>query len=311
LLKGSAANIVSTGMFYGNVITATGAAQGNLQAAGALTVKNLKQFRTTLATEILPGGATTETQVTLRAEVSAPSGNVGLEVEVQPVATAFTFTATPGATQAATLASGSVISFTITGLTNATSYHWQARPLSSISGPGSWVSFGNLPETLVDFSVDNSTVTPPSGLLQFEKDGVTPVPQGQLVKNRVILSAINGTATPTNQVRLEVEVQPDGTPFTGIPTQVSAFVPNGTIATVSFTGKTDTYNWQARTVNVFGTASTWVPFSATVPHFDMKRSSGGGGGGCSIGTVAGSGGGFWWALLALGLIAVFARGRTM
>jgi hypothetical protein len=306
----------ATGMFWGNDITATGSAAGNQHDAGNLALANPQQLRTTGLTVIPVGGSTNETTVTFQGLVTAAAaGTVGLDIEVKPIGQPFTGSVSgsvAGQTSPATI--NVVIS---TGLTDLNSYHWQARPTQGVL-LGQWVSFGptNQSESAADFSIDSSTVGAPTAISlgQFEKDGTTPVPVGGPVKGRVVFKGTNGANTPSAavQVRLEIEVQPSGTAFTNTPNVFSAFGASGAAATASWAqGKSGTYHWQARSANTFGTASAWVNFSAAPIHFDFTRSSGGGGGGGCIGTVAGSGGGFWWALLALGLIAVAARGRTL
>lgn len=309
-LIGSGANIDATGMFWGNNIAATGTAAGNQHDAGSLAVANLKQLRTTGLTAIPLGGSTNETQVTIQGVVTSSfAGTVGLEVEVKPLGAAFANSGVSVTGQA----SGTTINVNVTGLANFTSYHWQARPTHETQAPGDWVQFdGTNTENEADFSSDNSTTNVPTVLQQFEKDGTTVVPVGGPVKGRVVFSATNGTNSGAQQVRLEVEVQPVGTAFTNTPNVFSGFVASGTAATAAWSqGRSGTYHWQARSANTFGTTSAWVNFNAAAIHFDFTKSSGGGGGGGCIGTVAGGGGGFWWALAALGLIAVFARGRSM
>jgi hypothetical protein len=119
----------------------------------ANTPATLAQFRSDATTTIATGGFTNETSVVLKASVSDPdAGNtVKLQVEVKPVATAFTNVASA---ESGLLASGSTASTTVTGLTNGTSYHWQARAVDNNGTASAWVSFGGNAETAADFSVD-------------------------------------------------------------------------------------------------------------------------------------------------------------
>src|SRR5205807_147385 len=67
---------------------------------------------------------------------------------------------------------------------------------------------------------------------------------------------------PSDVVRLEVEVEPLGTAFTGVPNGSGAAVANGTIATATVAGLTDnvSYHWQARAVDQTGRAGPWASF---------------------------------------------------
>jgi hypothetical protein len=66
-------------------------------------------------------------------------------------------------------------------------------------------------------------------------------------------------------VRLEVELEPLGSPFTNVATQVGDFVPaatSSTLTSVHATGlmnKTG-YRWQARSCDNTGRCSAWLPF---------------------------------------------------
>lgn len=311
-LNGSGTNMDATGMFWGNSINATGAAAGNQHDAGNLALANLQQIRTTAATVIPVGGSTNETQVTFRGVVTAAApGTVGLDVEVKPIGMAFADTPTASVTGQT---SGATINVLVnTGLTDPNSYHWQARPTQGAT-LGPWVSFGPPGETTIDFSVDSSTVAVPTALGQFEKDGTTTVPLGGPVKGRVIFKATNGANTPNGavQVRLEIEVQPDTIAFTGTPNVFSGFGASGAAASASWSqGRSGTYHWRARTANTFGTTSGWVSFNAAAIHLDFTKSSGGGGGGGCGATIPAGTNGLWWGLLALSLIVVLGRGRTV
>src|SRR5256886_185445 len=126
------------------------------------------------------------------------------------------------------------------------------------------VSFGGNAETAADFA----TVIPepplaPTALGQFQNDGVTAIPVGGSGRSRS--AVFKGTVTdpnPSDVVRLEVEVEPLGTAFTGVPNGSGAAVANGTIATATVAGLTDnvSYHWQARAVDQTGRAGPWASF---------------------------------------------------
>jgi len=306
----SATSLIAHGMYYGDVITPTGGTiTGGTQTTGPLAIGTLQQFRTTAGTAIPVGGVTAETQVTLRGVATSATGLVGMDVEVKPIGQAFSNT--PSGSVAPNNASGATLSVIVGGLTNTTSYHWQARPVSSVSGVGGWVSFGGNSEASTDFSVDTSTVSPPTALAQFENDGVTPLPLGGSTHAAVALAATNGTSSAGVQVSLEVELQPAGTPFTNSPTLSSGFVASGANAALLFQGPTNDYHWQARSVNVFGTTSAWVAFNAAPLHFHLdaievlKADAG-----CIGRTVTGGPGWPLWIAAGLSLLAFYPRRRA-
>src|SRR5207249_2510994 len=173
------------------------------------------------------------------------------------------FTGTPTAVSDRT-SSGQRPTVTLTGLADNTSYHWRARTLDQTGRASAWVSFGGNAETAADFA----TVIPepplaPTALGQFQNDGVTAIPVGGSGRSRS--AVFKGTVTdpnPSDVVRLEVEVEPLGTAFTGVPNGSGAAVANGTIATATVAGLTDnvSYHWQARAVDQTGRAGPWASF---------------------------------------------------
>jgi len=275
-----AGNIEAHGMFWGDVYTsavipqngaiAGGAVTGGTQTVGTLAIGNLEQIQTTAGTPIPVGGSTPESQVTLRGTSTAPVGTVGMDVEIQPVGTAFTNTPNgPAYSSSTTNPSGTQIALVLPGLSSGVAYHWQARATGSAGGPSAWVSFGANAESAADFTVDTSTTLAPNPLNQFESDGTTAMPLGGSTRGQAVLA---GTAGSNNQglpVRLEVEVQPAGTPFTGIPQVLSAFVTGGTTVQVSFAGPANDYHWQARCATAFGSQSAFTVFSPAPVHFHL------------------------------------------
>lgn len=265
----TASDITAHGMYYGDVITVTGGTvSGGPVTLGTIAVSGLGQFRTTAGTAIPVGGYTTETQVTIRGTVTAQSGTVGLEVEVKPLGTDFTGTGT--VSSSVMYSSGSEISVTVPGLSNVTAYHWRARALSSTLPSSAWVSFGGNPESERDFSVDTGTTAPPTALGQAEPGGSPAVPLGGSARGGIQLSATNGANSDSQQVRLEIEVRPAGTPFSNTPTLASPFVSSGTASSVIFSGPMGDYHWQARTVAFFGSESSWVVFDPAPIHFHLE-----------------------------------------
>jgi hypothetical protein len=199
----AAANITSHGMFWGDDVTSTGGpATGGTITCTDLAIGMLTQIHTSVPQNVIPvGGFTNETQINLVGKPTVSSGTVGMDVEVQPLGTPFT--GTPTVSLPSTSASGTQLSATVTGLVSGTSYHWQARASASTSPPSDWVSFGGNPESAVDFSVDTSTVNPPTGLAQFDNTGA-PLPSGGSTRILATLSALNGTDSQGYPVELQV-----------------------------------------------------------------------------------------------------------
>jgi hypothetical protein len=269
----SAANITVHGTYWGDVcVPAGGIVTGGTQTLGLLAVGGLSQIHTTVPQNVIPiGGATDETQITLLGTVTSSSGTVGMEVEAKPVGTAFTGTGTFSAPT--TSASGTSFVIPVTGLVSGTAYHWQARALSSVGGPSAWVSFGANAESETDFSVDTSITGAPNGLQQFEADGTTVIPLGGTARGSVVLQANGGTNGQGLPVRVEIEVQPSGSTFTGVAQYVSGYGATGTPLSVPFSGLTNDYHWQARCATAFGSSSGFVAFDPAAVHFHLDEIS--------------------------------------
>jgi subtilisin-like proprotein convertase family protein len=111
----------------------------------------LGQFKSAGVTVIPVGGTTDERTVVFKGTVNDPDGGtVKLQVELRPVGTAFTNKATHESTL---VSSGSQASVTASGLTNGTSYHWQARAMNSQGATSAWTPFGGNAESVADVSV--------------------------------------------------------------------------------------------------------------------------------------------------------------
>lgn len=297
----SAANIAAHGMFWGDVIAPTGTTvTGGTVNLGSLAIGGLAQIHTTAPQNPIPvGGSTNETQITLRGTVTSSTGTLGMDVEVQPIGTPFTGTATVSLPTSS--ASGTQLSANVTGLVSGTAYHWQARATSNAPAASAWVSFGGNAETATDFTVDTSTTPAPAGLQQFESDGVTVIPLGGPTRGYAVLQAIASTNSQGLPVRVEVEVQPSGTAFTGTPQYQTSYAAAGTPLAITFTGPTNDYHWQARCATAFGSVSGFTVFDPAVIHFHLDaiqtikadagcagRASGFPGGGWMLWTAAGA-----------------------
>lgn len=82
-------------------------------------------------------------------------------------------------------------------------------------------------------------------------------------------ATMNDSASTTLQ--LQIEVEPAGTSFVGIPNVTSSFVSAGSVATTTFTWGYGSYHWQARAIDTNNNSSTWQLFgpSSTSTDFTM------------------------------------------
>ncbi|HEX9485986.1 MAG TPA: hypothetical protein VF976_02885, partial [Gemmatimonadales bacterium] len=224
---------------------------------------SLAQLRSDSLTAVPLGGSTDQSTVVLRGVLSDPdpADSLRLEVEVQPLGTAFTGLATATGERVADGQPGFVA---VPGLANNTAYHWQARTRDQTGRAGDWTAFGGNPESAADFST-SFPVPPnaPTSLTQFQSDGSTTIPAGGIATAlSVILHAGVTDPNPGDQLRLEVEVKPVGTAFTNAASGSGPAVANGAVASAAVAGLSDNtpYHWQARTVDQTGLASPWVSF---------------------------------------------------
>ena len=239
----------------------------------------LGQLRSDSTIVVPVGGGIDQPAVVLRGVVSDPNlaDALRLEVEVRPLATAFT--GVPTATSAP-VANGGTALVAVAGLVNSTAYHWQARAADPTGRAGAWTAFGGNAETAADF---NTTIPEPpdapTGLGQLQIDGSTTIPVGGAATSRsVIFQGTVADPNPSDQLRLEVEIQPVGTSFTGAASGSSPAVANGAVATATVAGLNDNtaYHWRAHTVDQTGRASPWASFGGNAETATDFRSVAGG-----------------------------------
>lgn len=217
----------------------------------------------------LGGGANTTTMF-VHADISDPDplDTIRLHVELKPVGVAFTNSPTASTSFATNPNS---LSLQVTGLTPGTQYHWQAWVEDDGGSSGPKVGFGGNPDPAgVDFFVDPAP-TAPASMGQFESDGATPIPDGgSTLSSTVILKGSRADPDALSQVTIELELQPDGTPFSDSATSTSAPGAPGAEATFTLSGLTaGGYHWQMRCMDDNGKASAWTPFSGSATHFSV------------------------------------------
>jgi hypothetical protein len=129
---------------------------------------------------------------------------------------------------------------------------WRDVQYGSLSGwaASEYLVFGTLP----------AAPSAPTGLQQFQADGVTSISAGGSASgNSVVLSATTGGSSSLQYI-VQFEVRPLGTAFFA-PTLQSAQVLGGAQARVSVGGLLNqSYHWQARTVDGNGQTSPWAQF---------------------------------------------------
>jgi predicted phage tail protein len=215
------------------------------------------------ATPIGLGGRATSSTVVFLGTVTDPDPGqeVRLQVEVRPLGTAFT-----GAVhcRSALVASGTPTRCSVGGLTPGISYHWQTRSVDSVGVASPWTSYATNAEAAADFVVTPTPPIQPTARGQRQADGLTPIGLGGWATSpTVVFLGTVSHVDPSQPVRLQIEVRPVGTPFTGMAHCQSGWVTNGTAASCSVSGLAQgtSYHWQTRTVDSAGMASPWASYA--------------------------------------------------
>ncbi len=213
-------------------------------------------------TGILTGGTIDDNVVILSAVVSDPDpgDQLRLQVEVRPIGSPFsdpTDSSDP-------VPDGGPLQVLVGPLPSATSYHWRARAVDQTGDTSTWVAYGGNSESAIDFRIALLQIpNPPSDLSQLQSGDLTPIPVGgAAVSNSIVVTGVVSDPDASQTVQLEVEVQPVGQGFVGLPNYTSSLVPSSSTAQASvgpLTANTD-YHWQARTKDSGGFTSTWVAF---------------------------------------------------
>jgi L,D-transpeptidase catalytic domain len=99
------------------------------------------------------------TRIALHFQVHVASGAVTPQVEIQPAATVFT--GKPNVVGPAMTASGTA-TLMATGLTNGSSYHWQARVADGTGNASPWVTYSQSSVGTADFRIDRDAPSRPT-----------------------------------------------------------------------------------------------------------------------------------------------------
>jgi hypothetical protein len=220
---------------------------------------------TDLSVVVPPGSEIGTDRIALLAALCDPdSDSLRLEVELRPLATPFTNTAT----SVSALTTAPTAATVITDLSDNVLYHWQARTVDQTGRASAWVEYGGVG---TDFSVGIAEAPGvPTLLVQRRTDGVTAVAPGATTTEPLIrLGATVSDPDPADQIRLEIELRSMGTPFTNVATQSSAANPSGSALIETAPGLTDntSYRWKARSVDQTGRTSAWVSLAGAGAHF--------------------------------------------
>ena len=217
--------------------------------ADPLPPTNLRQYQWDGTTALPPGGVVTESNVVLRATVNTVDAQGQLCVEVKPLTQAFTGVAdriSPLTT------AGQTASVSISGLATG-SYKWRAWVLCTCGLNGPKVEFAGDPDFIMPLSPNS-----PAPLAQVASDHLTPIPTGGEIFDGVVILKASVSDPAFDSVKLQVELQEEGTPFSNLMTHESIYGVSGWQASIQVTDLSGSYHWQARTVNSAGVASPWV-----------------------------------------------------
>lgn len=106
----------------------------------------------------------------------------------------------------------------------------------------------------------------PQAIGQFHRDGTTPIAIGAAtVEDAVVFRGRISDPNDADSVRLEIEIEPLGSPFTNAGTHQSPLMSAGSgsvtvsVTAVGLTNNTG-YHWQARTCDRTGRCSSWLAF---------------------------------------------------
>lgn len=217
----------------------------------------LDQRMSDSVTSVAPGATISQTSLLLRAVLSDPdqSDSLHLEAEVRPLTVGFSG---PNVSNGPPVANGRPAWVSVSGLADKTSYHWRVRAGDNTGRSGAWTSFGGSPDFVVNVPHPPNA---PTTLGQATTDGSGILTGATIDENTVILSAAVSDPDPGDQLRLQVEVQPIGTPFSG-PTASSAPLPDGgpMQVLVGPLASATSYHWRARAVDQTGDSSGWVAY---------------------------------------------------
>ena len=128
---------------------------------------NLKQLQSDGSTVIPTGQTTNGTTVVFQGDISDPDpGNtVQLQVEVQPIDSAFTNQLFAPSAPVPNPSTGVQVTVNAPKLVDGKSYHWQARTVDNTGLPSAWVSFGGNADSPLPAAADFNVQVLPTKLV--------------------------------------------------------------------------------------------------------------------------------------------------
>jgi len=229
---------------------------------------------------IIGVGATTDTNVVVfRADtLRDPNARDTLRLQVElRFAHVLNFTGDSTDVSAPVLP-GAAATITHTGLTDDTVYHWRARTCDQTNRCSVWADYVTGRDTAPDFkvAVPQDPFAPVDSAQSYPPPGGTRIPAGGIdTTGTTVFSATVSDPDPGDTLRIQVERQAAGFPFSGLPNLPDGTpATNGTVSTVTLTGQSPpdnaSYRWQVRTKDKTGRTSGWVDFGGNLTGADYK-----------------------------------------
>ncbi|MCE9584882.1 MAG: hypothetical protein K8T20_20520, partial [Planctomycetes bacterium] len=225
------------------------------------------QTRTDL-TAIVGGGVTAEPMVVLGARITGTVGElVRLQFDVEPTASLdlvpdfeTPLVAIPGA---------GFIDVTYTIPLGEGAYEWAVRAQNSLLVNTAYTAgTGSSPDFNVDTTFAGPSPAVPTVLAQRFLDGTTPIVfGGSTLEGAAIFRAT--LPASTDMVRLQLEIQNEGSAFVNLPDFESPLFAGGTVVDIVAPIGIGSFKWQVRTFSSALTASAWAEFSLAVPGPDF------------------------------------------
>lgn len=261
----------------------SGGADGTYVTSGfPQNASGLSQYKSDGTTEITSGSVTDETISVLKITMAAGTNStLTPEFEIRDIDTALTDVATNTGSSVSYTGTPVTGQATISGLSDATNYHWQARVCDQSDNCSDWVQAGGDP---YDFRVfTNQTPSNPSSLGQID------LVSGSSVNDTTpTLTFTQSDSDEANEVYYTIEVSAESDYDPALIEYVSALGAqgsnsftvgqplNGGVYLAGSIGQTltnGTYYWRVKTTDENGASSDWVTANTDDPAFSVDSSA--------------------------------------